>query len=156
VIRLSEDVEAIVLDRSHRSRPIAAVLVGDAARRGTRIEWQPGSELTRSDIPTDAPAGTKLLWQAFCAGGRAARLGGQVIARHSRDGVHLDAAATGRASASAVREPERWREWGSPAEVQQLLKYLWLILVAHGRPAAPGADLSPGSSASAARRGRSG
>jgi hypothetical protein len=135
VIRLSADVEAIVLDPSFRDTPTARILSRDAARRGIAVEWHSGSVLALSGIPTEAPAGAGgelALWQAFCGGGRAARLGRVVMERCSVEGVHLDAAAIGRASASAIREPERWREWGSAAELQQLLKYLWLILLAHG------------------------
>lgn len=137
LVRLSSDVEGISLDPSFRDTATGGVLVKLATRLGIRISWLPALQLTLSEIPTDVPADPDpepRLWKEFCAGGRAARLGRMIIEEHAGDGLHLDAATLGRASASAVREPERWRAWGAAADVQRSLKYLWLILLAHGEP----------------------
>jgi hypothetical protein len=47
----------------------------------------------------------------------------------------IDAAVIGRAAQSAVRDPAAWARFGEPAEVLQLLKYAWHILVLLGEPA---------------------
>lgn len=130
-VRLPADVEAIAIDPSFRGTPSGATL---AAGLGAEAAWLPALEVTLSEIPSDVPADANReprLWKEFCAEGRAARLARLVIEEHSGDGVHLDAATIGRASASVVRDPKRWRLWGSVAEAQQALKYLWLILLAH-------------------------
>jgi hypothetical protein len=57
-----------------------------------------------------------MLWQEFCAGGRAGRLAEQVA------GPRLDAASIGRAAVVAADDP---------AALEQL-KYLWLMVVAYG------------------------
>jgi uncharacterized protein DUF3626 len=44
----------------------------------------------------------------------------------------LDAEVIGRAARSVVREPAEWSSFGAPAEVLQLIKYLWHILVLRG------------------------
>ena len=144
-----------MLDPSFKGTVTADCVTRVAAERRVAVEWQPGSVLTVAEIPSNAPAGPDReipLWRAFCAGGRAARLGHQVVERYSGDGVHLDAAAIGPASTSAFREPDRWRAWGAAAEVQQQLKYLWPILLSRGRPPA----LSSRSSEPSEHRGRSG
>jgi DNA phosphorothioation-dependent restriction protein DptG len=50
------------------------------------------------------------------------------------DGV-LDAAVIGAAETLFKRDPETWRDWGSPSDVLQQLKQLWHVLVHFGRPA---------------------
>jgi hypothetical protein len=51
----------------------------------------------------------------------------------SRYGVALlDAEVIGRAARSVVRDPGAWSSFGYPAEVLQLIKYLWHILVLRG------------------------
>jgi hypothetical protein len=77
--------------------------------------------------------GELMRWQAFCANGRARRLAQRVIEHHGTT-PHLDAANIGQAAVSAVRNPERWQDWGTPREVLQHLKDLWRILVVHGEP----------------------
>jgi len=44
------------------------------------------------------------------------------------DGV-VDASVIGRAQVSLRSQPRDWNEWGSEAEVLQLLKQLWHVVV---------------------------
>jgi hypothetical protein len=44
----------------------------------------------------------------------------------------VSAEVVGRAAAAVVRSPESWAQFGSSAEVLQLLKYVWHILVLRG------------------------
>lgn len=41
----------------------------------------------------------------------------------------LDAAAIGSAAADAIHHPERWPEWGTPLELRDHFKDLWVIVV---------------------------
>ena len=98
-----------------------------------------------SRIPIAAPRqdGAELaVWQAFCAHGRARRLAEQVArATGQREGeLFLSAAVISSAGVSAVRDPQRWESWGVPAEVLTALKYLWLLVVTYGEPAAATPD----------------
>lgn len=70
----------------------------------------------------------------LCAHGRARRLAERVVGYHGT-APRLDAANIGQAAVSAVREPERWRDWGAPRHVLQDLN-LWRIVVVHGEPLA--------------------
>ena len=149
-VKVATDVEALVIDPSFRRTRTGELLLATAERCGLETEWHPGFVLTASEVPRDAPARDAASppplprWQAFCAGGRAARLAARVIADHAADRHCLDAAAIGRAAVSAVQDPEEWQEWGSARETLQCLKDLWLILVAFGRSgsaaAAPGVE----------------
>jgi hypothetical protein len=56
-----------------------------------------------------------------------------VISEHG-GAQRLDAANIGAAAAGVIRDPERWSDWGAPAEVLQHLKDLWVLVVAHGEP----------------------
>lgn len=47
IIRLDEDVEAIVLDPSHAGSPVADA----AARLPCQVEWHEGFRLPRSELP---------------------------------------------------------------------------------------------------------
>jgi hypothetical protein len=137
-IRLAAHVDAVVVDAAFRDTPAGERLAAAARRHGPRLEWHPGLILPLEDVPHDVPAapGAELYrWQAFCAGGRAHRFAGHVVAERGA-GPCLDAANIGAAAASVVREPERWRDWGAPDEVLVRLKDLWRLLVAHGEPRA--------------------
>jgi hypothetical protein len=48
--------------------------------------------------------------------------------------AHLDAYVIGRAARSVVRYPADWSASGTPAEVLQLIKYLWHILILRAEP----------------------
>jgi hypothetical protein len=71
-------------------------------------------------VPAEVPdtgGAEPMLWQEFCAGGRARRLAADV------GGDQLDAARIGSAAVAAADDPE----------ALQHLKYLWwLILVVYG------------------------
>jgi hypothetical protein len=129
---LARDVDAGVIDPSFAGTPDGDRLLAAAERHGFAAEWHAGLTLAPADVPRDTPdvRGEPMRWQALCGDGRAFRLAERVAA------PHLDAATIGRAAVSVVRDPARWRDWGSAAEVLVHLKDLWLMLVALGRPGA--------------------
>lgn len=135
VVSLAADVEALVIDPSFSNTRTEEILLATAKRYDLETEWHPGFVLTAAEVPHDAPdrdAASLPRWQAFCAQRRAARLATRVIEDHAPDRRRLDAAAIGRATVSAVRNPDQWQDWGSTREALQCLKDLWLILVAYG------------------------
>jgi len=130
-VRLAADAEAVVIDAAFGDTPTGALLVAAAERHGLEAEWHPGSALALAEVPRSAPEGEQLMrWQAFCANGRAHSLAERVIERHGT-ATRLDAANIGQAAVSVVRDPQRWRDWGTRREVLQDLKDLWVIVVAH-------------------------
>jgi len=136
-VSLVADVDALVADPAFAGTPTGDLLLAAAKRHGVEAEWHPGAALALSGVPPDTPdaAGSDLMrWQRLCAGGRARRLAQHVVEQHGTT-PHLDAANIGRAAVSVVRNPERWDDWGTPREVLQHLKDLWVIVVAHGGPA---------------------
>ena len=133
---LATDVESLVIDAAFAGTPTGGLLLAMAKRYGFEAQWHPGLALALSQVPQDAPDAAEaelMRWQAFCANGRARRLAERVIEHHG-SAPHLDAANIGQAAVSAVRNPKRWQDWGTPLEVLQHLKDLWLILVTHGEP----------------------
>jgi uncharacterized protein DUF3626 len=112
-LTLSGDVTAVVVDPSFRGTPVEPLL----ASLGPPLRWSPGFRLAASAFPADLR-------------------GPQVppLARSLGEPV-IDAAVVGRAARSVVRDPAAWAAFGDPAEVLQLLKYVWHILVLLGEPA---------------------
>jgi hypothetical protein len=144
-IDLRTDVDALVIDPAYAGTRTGMLLLSAARRCGVRSRWHPGAVLPVSRIPIAAPRqdGAELaVWQAFCAHGRARRLAEQVArATGQREGeLFLSAAVISSAGVSAVRDPQRWESWGVPAEVLTALKYLWLLVVTYGEPAAATPD----------------
>lgn len=144
-IDLRTDVDALVIDPAYAGTRTGMLLLSAARRCGVRTRWNPGGVLPVSRIPIAAPRqdGAELaVWQAFCAHGRARRLAEQVArATGQREGeLFLSAAVISSAGVSAVRDPQRWESWGVPAEVLTALKYLWLLVVTYGEPAAATPD----------------
>jgi hypothetical protein len=129
VVSLPQDVAALVIDAAFQGTQAGARLLEAAARYGITVEWHGGMVLEPAQVPADAPSGTLMRWQALCADGRARRLAERVAEEH---GPRLDAAAIGRAAADMARRPERWREWGTPAELLLHLKDLWRIVLTFG------------------------
>ncbi|WP_250003698.1 DUF3626 domain-containing protein [Actinoplanes sp. M2I2] len=111
-ITLAEDVTAVVADPGFRGTPVEAQLRG----LGPPVRWAPGFVLPADDFPADLK------------GPQVPPLARAVADRYGRE--VLDAALVGR----ATREPRAWASFGSPAEVLQLLKYVWHILVMRGAP----------------------
>jgi hypothetical protein len=122
------DAEAIVIDRSFAGTPAGERLQA----LGLPVEWHDGHVLAVADVPVEPPGGEPREWKAFCAGGRARALAERMAPER------LDAASIGAAAVSVVREPAAWADWGTPAEVLQLLKYEWRILVRYGQPSTRG------------------
>jgi hypothetical protein len=117
VVRLDEDVEAVVVDGAFAGTPTAGLLAAAAERHGFALEWQPGRILPIAAIPDEAPPDGRYAWQELSAGGHARRLALAIA-----DGDHLDAAVIGRAAVAAAGDPERL----------QHLKYLWRMTIACG------------------------
>jgi hypothetical protein len=116
-LTLAGEVEAVVADPSFRGTPTAALL----SRLAPALEYHPGFLLPPADFPDDLRGPETPRVAAFVA----ARFGVEL----------LSAEVVGRAAAAVVRSPQAWSEFGPPAEVLQLLKYVWHILVLRGRPA---------------------
>ena len=111
---LGADVTAVVADPSFRGMPVAAQL----AALGPPLRWAPGFVLPAAAFPVDL------------RGPEVPALAAAVAGRYGRE--LIDAELVGR----ATREPAAWASFGSPAEVLQLLKYVWHVLVLRGEPAA--------------------
>ncbi|MEV4640164.1 DUF3626 domain-containing protein [Actinoplanes sp. NPDC049548] len=106
-IDLAADVEAVVCDPAFSGTPTAAHLAAVAP-----LEWHPGFVLEAAAFPGDL------------RGPDAARLA-RVL-----DAEIIDAAVIG----VATHRTGHFSAFGTSAEVLQLLKYLWHILVLRGRP----------------------
>ncbi|MBB6673333.1 DUF3626 domain-containing protein [Cohnella nanjingensis] len=120
-IDLSADVEALVADPSYRGTQIGGRLRDLCARHGLGLYWHAGFRLETARVPDDfrgpaMPPLARRVDRGFAA----------------TPGL-LDAAAIGRAAASARHEPELWRDWASPEETFQHFKQLWHVLVRFGR-----------------------
>jgi hypothetical protein len=119
-VRLADDVEAVVLDSSFKDSGCGTAAVCDqlGARYGVRVEWRDGFRLAPADIPGEfrGPDVPKLALD-LCS-----RCGAEVV----------DPALIGAAARGVVDDPAAWSGWGEPAEVLQLLKYLWHCLVQFG------------------------
>jgi hypothetical protein len=118
-IELQQDVELLVADPAFAETHTAMVLREVAQQYGIPLRWHAGFQLQAQAVPGDF------------RGPAVARLARR-IARE--DGI-LDAAVIGTAEASLRQEPASWREWGSEADVLQLLKQLWHVMVHYGAPA---------------------
>jgi hypothetical protein len=118
-LRLASDVEALAVDDSFRGLPAGDQLVALATRFGLALEWIPGPVVALADVPADF------------RGPAMPALARRVAEQHGR--TRLDAATVGMAAVSVVTSPDGWRDFPSPAEALQNLKYLWHILVAYGR-----------------------
>jgi hypothetical protein len=121
-LRVGSDVEAIAIDASFGGLAAGERLAALADRFGLAVDWIPGPALELADVPDDFRGPTM---PAFAR---------RVADRHARP--RLDAATIGMAAASVVGEPDDWRDFDSPREALQNLKYLWHILVVYGRPVA--------------------
>jgi hypothetical protein len=113
---LNKDVEILVADPAFRGAPVGQTLHKLADTYGFELQWHCGFRLGVSDVPDDfrGPAMPKL---AQCIAGA---------------GGTLDAAAIGKAAASAHHNPEQWSEWGDSLDVLRLLRQLWHVLVHFG------------------------
>ncbi|MBL7257860.1 DUF3626 domain-containing protein [Paractinoplanes lichenicola] len=109
-VTLSEHVTAVVADPSFRRTPVEPLLRSLAPE----LRWSPGFVLPAAEFP-DELRGPEVPPLA------------RAVATHYGLDV-LDAAAVGR----ATREPGTWSSFGTPAEVLQLLKKVWHILVLRG------------------------
>ncbi|WP_240670015.1 DUF3626 domain-containing protein [Actinoplanes solisilvae] len=109
-LTLGEDVTAVVADPCFRGTPTEAHLRG----LGVALRWAPGFVLPADEFPVDEK------------GRFVAPLIDAVASRYGHD--LIDAALLGR----ATHEPATWAGFGSPAEVLQILKYAWHVLVVRG------------------------
>jgi hypothetical protein len=120
-VELGRDVRGIVVDPSFRNTPTEDSLSMAAQRHGFQIEWHEGSELDVTDVPGDFRGPTMPALARRVAGA---------------DGV-LDAAAIGTAARRVPFTPPTPGGDRPESELQQL-KYLWHVLLAHGRDRASG------------------
>jgi len=119
-VDLAEDVDALVLDTAFQNSPCGTAGVAGrlTARYGVRVEWRDGFRLAPSAVPPEF-RGPEVppLALFLCARYRAELVDPELI---------------GRAARAVVADPREWAQWGEPAEVLQLLKYLWHVLVEYG------------------------
>ncbi len=120
-VELARDAEAIVLDPSFRGRAEAGLLSGLADRCGIAIEWHCGFALAADEFDGEF------------RGPHVPPLAAAVAQRFRPTTGRLDARMIGRAAASAVRSPGRWREFGDFEEMLQYIKHLWHHLVHFGQ-----------------------
>jgi hypothetical protein len=114
-LRLPDDVTAVVADASFRGTPYEGLL----AALGPELRWSPSFRLAPASFPADL------------RGEEVPPLASFVARRYRVDA--LSAEVIGRAARSVVRSPAEWSSFGTPAEVLQLIKYLWHILVLCGQ-----------------------
>ncbi|MDY7089863.1 MAG: DUF3626 domain-containing protein [Actinomycetota bacterium] len=109
-LTLSEHVTAVVADPCFRGTPVEALLRALAPE----LRWSPGFVLPADEYPDEV------------RGPEVPALARAVAAHYGCD--VLDAAVVGR----AAREPGTWSSFGTPAQVLQLLKKAWHVLVLRG------------------------
>ena len=114
------EAEAIVADPSFRGTEIGRILGETARRHGLELSWHVGFELDAAEVPAEFR-------------GPAIPVIAQRIAREFGGGSsRLHAELIGRAARSVVTDPDRWRDWDTPAETLQRIKQLWHVLVQFG------------------------
>jgi hypothetical protein len=115
-ISLGDDIDTLVADPSFRNSEISGVLKQLCARYHIELYWHRGFSLSVTDVPIDF-RGPKMPSLA-----ERISLKGQV-----------DALAIGKAAMDLKRNPTSWHDRGSQLEVLQELRYLWHVLVRHGK-----------------------
>jgi hypothetical protein len=118
-IKLSDDVEAVVVDPSFRGTATGELLEAMAKQYDFEIDWHEGFKLEVDKVPSDF-RGEEMPSLA------------KYVAEHVGTGQYIDAATIGQAAVSVVNDPEQWQEWGNVDEALQRIKYLWHILVIYG------------------------
>ena len=116
-VLLAKDAAVLVADPSFSGTDIGASLERLCDRFDIRLAWHPGFEMDKGDVPTNFRGPTMP----------------SLAARVARDG-RVNAHAIGLAVDTAVRNPDAWRDRGTPADVLQELKLLWHVLVRTGGP----------------------
>jgi hypothetical protein len=120
-VNLDQDVETLVADPAFSDTATGVLLHRLGERYGFPVRWHCGFRLRVSDVADDFRGPTM-----------------PQLARHvaGNDGL-VDAVAIGRAQVSLRQRPGEWVAWGDEAEVLQLLKQLWHVVVHYGSPAHP-------------------
>jgi len=117
-VNLDQDIEWLVADQAFSETTTGTLLHALSERYGFPLRWHHGFRLRASDVPDDFRGPVMPLL--------ARRIGDENGA--------VDAAAIGRAQVALRRQPGEWAAWGDEAEVLQLLKQLWHVLVHYGSP----------------------
>lgn len=118
-INLFEDVELLVADPSFKPTATGTILRELSLKYKIPLRWHCGFRLRVLGVP-DNFRGSSM----------------PRLARHiAGNNGTLDAARIGAAASSLQKQPEAWRDWGTPGEALQQLKQLWHILVHYGSPA---------------------
>ncbi|HEX9886395.1 MAG TPA: DUF3626 domain-containing protein, partial [Longimicrobiales bacterium] len=123
-IDLQRDVERLVVDASFHGTRVADTLAELAARYDIPLGWHPGFRLAADRLPEE--------FRGFPA-----RSIGRRVARR---GV-VDAPALGEGHNDFARDPDSWREQGSPSEVRASFRRVWHVLVLEGSPSPNWADI---------------
>lgn len=115
-VELGRDVEVLVIDPSFLGTEVGEQLAEIVRRYPLALEVHGGFELCAREVPTDF------------RGSEVARLAGRWAPED-----RLNAAAIGAAEAAIGSPADLLRGAGEPAELSQLLKKLWHVVVHHGR-----------------------
>ncbi|MCB9558306.1 MAG: DUF3626 domain-containing protein [Deltaproteobacteria bacterium] len=115
-LALARDVEMLVADPAFQGTAVGATLETLARRYRIALTWHAGFSLEVAAVPTDF------------RGDRMPAL----AARVAGDRRRFDAHAIGQAAVELKRDPGRWADLGSEAEVLQQLKLLWHVLLRFG------------------------
>lgn len=123
---LGVDVERLVADPSFQGTETGETLALLCARYAIELDWHGGFQLHPSAVPSEFRGPQIPLLARRIAGDRL-----------------LSAALIGEAAVALVRQPERWQDWGTPAETRQQLKQLWHVLAYYGQPVGSEAAKNP-------------
>ena len=113
-VRLSNDVQTLVVDEAFRDHPVMETLSSISRRYSIRMEWYAGFQLPVGRVP--------VAFRGFEVRRLAERIAG--------DGV-LDAARIGDAANSVVTDPEAWSGWDTDA-LRVQFRRLWHVVVLNG------------------------
>jgi hypothetical protein len=112
-INLKEDVKALVADANFQNTLVENQLESLCEKFHIELDWHGGLSISPDSIPANFRAG-----EAF-----------QIAEKVASNG-EITAYLIGLAGQSAIQSYEKWKAFGTPAEIQQKLKYLWHALVA--------------------------
>ncbi|MBX2875374.1 MAG: DUF3626 domain-containing protein [Saprospiraceae bacterium] len=115
-VRLREDVEKVVVDRSFYGSELERTLEKLARDYELELEWYDGYTASINEMPTEF---------------RGYRI--DALTRRIAVGGELTAAKIGAASNSFHSNPELWEEWRKGGEALTYFRRVWHALVYHGR-----------------------
>lgn len=116
-VSLGTDVDVLVADPSFVGTETGDTLDAICHRYDIALYWHAGFALGLDEVPSDFRGPTM-----------------PSLARRISTGNHVDANMIGQAAVALKDDPSSFGDRGTYAEVLQELKFLWHVLVRHGRP----------------------